>query len=417
MNILVLTPLIPYPPHDGDKLRLYHFLHYLKKRGHKIDLFCLTRVESDLRYAEDLRPLCRSIYTEHLNNWDFFFNLIGGFLIGQSLNVSSYFSPKMREALKAYWQTTEGQKIDVVLAHRLRMAPAAFEYNPGKPVVLEMTDCLTGYVQQLKEFPVARFSRRAAAWWDYWFLRREEVDWTEQAYQSVLISEPDTQVLREQGAPEGKITVIPNGVEVKRVGQAKRSSYAKASKDRERVYPPKRPIVCFVGNMGYAANEDGALWFLREVWPKLKQLVPKAVFAAVGGQPRKALRRFHNGKDILVTGWVPETEPYLLQADVSVTPLRVAAGMQNKVAQALALGVPVVTTPHAVAWLPAKGRDGVIVAGDAESFAQEVAQALKRPNIAKATAKKGQRFILQNYKWNEAGKKLEAILKKAAKKS
>ncbi|HJT25509.1 MAG TPA: hypothetical protein VJ873_13125, partial [bacterium] len=175
MNILVLTPLIPYPPHDGDKLRLYHFLTYLKKRGHKIDLFCLTRVKDDLKYAENLKPLCRTLYTEHVTNQDLFFNLVGGLLIGQSLNVSSHFSPTLREALKTYWQTPEGKKIDVVLAHRLRMAPAAFEGNPGKPVVLELTDSLTSYTEQLKKQKVSRFSRRMAARWDYWFLKREEV--------------------------------------------------------------------------------------------------------------------------------------------------------------------------------------------------------------------------------------------------
>ena len=405
MNILVLTPLIPYPPHDGDKLRLYHFLKHLRSRGHKIDLFCLTRVKSDFADAESLRPLCRHFYLEHLSHWDLFFNLVGGVLIGQSLNVCSYFSPKLRDHLKNYWQTADGQAIDVVLAHRLRMAPAAFEYNPGKPVVLELTDCLTAYAQQLKLKNVARFSRRLAAWWDYWFLRREEVEWTERAFQSTIISEADAQVLRELGAPVDKVTVIPNGVEFKRVSMAK----------KQKVYPGDNPIVCFVGNMGYAANEDGALWFLKKVWPKLKRLAPSAVFAAVGGHPREALSQYNNGQDVLVTGWVPEIEPYLVHANVSIAPLRVAAGMQNKVALSLALGVPVVATPQAVSWMPLKGRDGVIVVGNEEAFAQELTEVLLRPKAGKAWAKKGQRFILKNYRWNESGRKLEQVLKQAAK--
>jgi glycosyltransferase involved in cell wall biosynthesis len=405
LNILVLTPLIPYPPHDGDKIRLYHFLKHLKSRGHKIDLFCLTRVKSDFPYEEGLRPLCRRVYVEHLSPSDLFFNLIGGVLIGQSLNVSSYFSPELRDRLKDYWQTSDGQSIDVVLAHRLRMAPAAFEDNPGKPVVLELTDCLTAYAQQLKQKNVARFSRRLAAWWDYWFLRREEVEWTERAFQSTIISDSDAQVLREQGAPAAKVTVIPNGVEFKRVSKAKKTG----------VYPKDKPVVCFVGNMGYAANEDGALWFLKKVWPKIKKQAPSAVFAAVGGYPRKVLQRHHNGQDVLVTGWVAEIEPYLVQANVSIAPLRVAAGMQNKVALSLALGVPVVATPQAVSWMPLKGLDGVIVVGNEDQFAQEVAEVLLRPKAGKAWAKKGQRFILKNYRWNESGKKLEQVLKQAAK--
>ncbi|HTC19728.1 MAG TPA: glycosyltransferase [bacterium] len=407
MNLLVLTPLIPYPPHDGDKLRLYHFLKHLKSRGHKIDLFCLSRVKSDFPYEEDLRLLCRRTYVEHLGNSDLFFNLVGGVLIGQSLNVSSYFSPELRNRLKDYWQTSEGQAIDVVLAHRLRMAPAAFEYNPGKPVVLELTDCLTAYAQQLKGKNVASFSRRLAAWWDYWFLRREEVEWTERAYQSTIISESDAQVLREQGAPAGQVTVIPNGVEFKRVSKSKKME----------IYPKDKPVVCFVGNMGYAANEDGALWFLKKVWPRIKQQAPSAVFAAVGGYPRKALQRHHNGRDVLVTGWVPQIEPYLVQANLSIAPLRVAAGMQNKVALSLALGVPVVATPQAVSWMPLKGRDGVIVVGNEDQFAQEVAEVLLRPKAAKAWAKKGQRFVLKNYRWNDSGKKLEQVLKQAAKRN
>ncbi len=404
MNILVLTPLIPYPPHDGDKLRLYHFLLYLKKRGHTIDLFCLTRVQDDLRYAEDLRPLCRTLYTEHINNWDLFFNLIGGLLIGQSLNVSSHFSPKMREVLKAYWQTTEGQKIDVVLAHRLRMAPAAFEGNPGKPVVLELTDSLTGYTQQLKDHSMVRGSRRLVAWWDYWFLKKEEVEWMEKAFQSIVISEPDSQVLREQGAPADKVIVIPNGVEPVRTFKFKRPNE----------YPAKRPVVCFVGNMGYPPNEDGAIWFLKKVWPRIKSEVPNAVFAAVGGQPRKILRKYNNRDDVLVTGWVPKVEPYVKYAAVSVAPLRVASGMQNKVALAMALGTLVVAPMLAFEWIPPKGRETVITAEDEEKFANLVVEAILKPRRIKNLVLRGQRFILRNYKWNESGKKLEAILKKAA---
>ncbi len=405
MNILVLTPLVPYPPHDGDKLRLYHFLKYLKHRGHQIDLFCVTRVKSDFQYASHLMELCRNVHLEYLNNWEFFFNLIGGVLMGQSLNVSSYFSPELRDQLKAYWQTPEGKSIDVVLAHRLRMAPAAFEGNPGKPVVLELTDSLTAYTEQLKDQKSVRLSRRLAARWDHLFLKREEVEWSERAFQSVIISEADAQVLREEELAGDKITVIPNGVEMARTSNFKKPD----------LYLEKRPVVCFVGNMGYAPNEDGALWFLSEVWPLVKREVPKAVFAAVGGQPREVLMKFHNGDDVLVTGWVPEIEPYVKNAGVTVAPLRIASGMQNKVALSLSLGVPVVATSAAVFWMSPKGREGVLQADGEDLFAAQVVEALKKPRHAKVLALKGKRFILKNYRWNESGKKLEQVLKQAAK--
>jgi polysaccharide biosynthesis protein PslH len=368
-----------------------------------IDLFCLTRVKYDFQYAPDLRSLCRRLYFQRISNFELFFNLLGGLLVGQSLNIASYFSPKLRDALRSYWQSEEGKGIDAVLAHRLRTAPAAFEYNPGKPVVLELTDCLTAYTQQLKGREGVRLSRRFAAWWDYMFLRREELEWGEKAFQTLIISESDAQVLRELGLPKEKITVIPNGADQKKILKAKRPP----------IYPAGGKVVCFVGNMGYAANEDGALWFLKKAWPRVKKAVPEAVFAAVGGQPRKRLLKFHNGSDVFVTGWVPEVEPYLKYAAVSIAPLRVAAGMQNKVAFALSLRVPVVATSQAVSWLPPKGREGVIVAGGEDQFAQEVAEAILKPKAARTVAAKGRRFILKNYRWNDSGRKLEKVLKKA----
>ncbi|HXL72822.1 MAG TPA: hypothetical protein VN963_04270, partial [bacterium] len=210
MNILVLTPLVPYPPHDGDKLRLYYFLKYLKSRGHQIDLFCLTRVKTDLEQVEHLRSLCRSIYVEHITNWDLLFNLIGGVLVGGSLNVASHFSPELRERLKVYWASPEGKSIHVVLAHRLRMAPQAFRDNPGKPVVLDLTDSLISYTNQLRKQSGAPLLRRLAAWWDFWFLRKDEVMWSQRAAQAMTIAQPDADVLTHHGLNEDQVTVIPN---------------------------------------------------------------------------------------------------------------------------------------------------------------------------------------------------------------
>lgn len=405
MNILVLTPLVPYPPHDGDKLRLYHFLRELKRQGHVIDLVCLTRVREDFSHGPELEKICGEVILEHLTDRELFFNLIGGMMMGLSLNVSSYFSPRLRERIRVYWAGPRGQKVDVVLAHRLRMAPAAFEGNPGKPIVLELTDCLTAYTGLLKGQKDARFSRRWSAWWDHWFLKSEEAEWTSKAFKSVVISPADAQALWECGAPFSKVEVIPNGISLDR----------KAGNKRPSIYPADRPVVCFVGNMGYTANEDGALWFLKKIWPLIKHEVPDAVFAAVGGQPREKLRHYHNGDDIWVTGWVPEVESYVKYAKVTVAPLRVAAGMQNKVALSLGLGVPVVATSSAVGWLPPEGRKWVLQTQEEEDFARKVAETLLRPRKAKALAMKGRGFILKNYRWNSSGKALGKVLREAAR--
>ncbi len=405
MNILVLTPLVPYPPHDGDKLRLYYFLKHLKSRGHKIDLFCLTRVKADLEEVEQLRALCRSIYVEHITNWDLFFNLVGGVLVGSSLNVASHFSPTHRDALKAYWASKTGKSVDVVLAHRLRMAPAAFRNNPGKPVVLDLTDSLISYTNQLRKQSGAPFLRRLAAWWDYWFLKKDEVMWSQKASQSITIARPDAMILTHHGLGEDQVMVIPNGVDLS----------ARVKKGKPAGFPSRGKAVCFVGNMGYASNEEGALWFIKSVWPRVKAEVPDAVFMAVGGTPRKSLRQYHNGTDLFVTGWVPQVEPYLTEAVVSIAPLRFAGGMQNKVTLSMGLGVPVVATSAATGWLPVAGKHLVRVADDAEAFAAQVIEVLKNPKKARMQAAKGKNFVMKNYQWKKAGQQLEKVLKQAVR--
>lgn len=205
-----------------------------------IDLFCLTRNKADLGKAHEIRPFCRNLYIEVLSNTDLFFNLIGGILMGQSLNISAYFSPRMREALKDYWKTNEGKKADVILAHRLRMAPAAFEGNPGKPVVLELTDCLAAYTQQLKGQKGARWSRRLAAWWDYWFLKTEEPDWAQASRKTTVISSHDAQALLENGASFDKIEIVPNGVTRQKVLNRKPPA----------IYPPQKTGCVFCGKHG-----------------------------------------------------------------------------------------------------------------------------------------------------------------------
>jgi glycosyltransferase involved in cell wall biosynthesis len=396
---------VPYPPHDGDKLRLYYFLKYLKSRGHKIDLFCLTRVKGDLDQAEQLRPLCRSLYIEHITNWDLLFNLIGGVLVGSSLNVASHFSPQQRDELKSYWGSDAGESIDVVLAHRLRMAPAAFRNNPGKSVVLDLTDSLISYTRQMKKQSGTPLLRRLAAWWDFRFLRRDEVMWSQRAAQAITIAQPDAEVLTHHGLGKDRVTVIPNGVDLS----------AKMKKGKPAGYPASGKVVCFVGNMGYAPNEEGALWFIQSVWPRVKTAVPDAVLMAVGGTPRKILQRYHNGTDVLVTGWVPEVEPYLMRAGVSIAPLRFAGGMQNKVALSMGLGVPVVATRAATGWLPDAGKRLVRMADDAETFADRVIEVLKNPKKARAQAAKGKKFVAKHYQWKMAGQTLEKALKQAVR--
>jgi hypothetical protein len=245
------------------------------------------------------------------------------------------------------------------------------------------------------------------ALWDHRLLKHEELEWSDRAAATVVISSRDAAALVSLGIPPGKIKIIPNGLSLAPV--------SKKTKRPDR-YPLDRPVVCFAGNMGYFPNEDGLVWFHKEVWPRVKQAIPNALLAAVGGQPRNRLKKLETPEEFIVTGWVPEIEPYVAHAQLTIAPLRVAAGMQNKVVLSLGLGVPVVATSAAAGWMDPKGRAFLSVADDPETLAETVIRILQNPVAARAKTQRAKAYVLKNYPWAKSGRRLEEVLKTAAKR-
>jgi glycosyltransferase involved in cell wall biosynthesis len=278
-----------------------------------------------------------------------------------------------------------------------RARPAA----PRPRFLLDLTDCLARYASlgaACRGFPPAR---RFALWWDAPVLSEEEPRWVGRVDEAWVVAEPEREALAGLGAETARIRVVPNGV----------PPAAKGRKPaRPAVYPPGRPVATFVGNLGYAPNEDAVHWFVREAWPRVTRRVPGAVLAVVGGSPRKALRDLDDGDSVRVTGHVPDLAPYLVHAAVSVAPLRVAVGFQNKVALSLAHGVPVVATPQALRWLAKGLRGGTAEADGAVDFARLVAERLERPSFYARAAVRAGRLLVRRSSWEATGRLIEASL-------
>jgi glycosyltransferase involved in cell wall biosynthesis len=132
---------------------------------------------------------------------------------------------------------------------------------------------------------------------------------------------------------------------------------------------------------------------------------------AVGGKPSKALLKMDNGRDIRVRGYVPDIHPYLSHADLTVAPLRVASGFQNKVALSLSMGVPVVATPQALKWMPEK-ESAVWSGGETpEGFAQAVLDGFKRHRANAARAKRSGAALRKAFSWDGSGRMIEKLLR------
>jgi len=160
---------------------------------------------------------------------------------------------------------------------------------------------------------------------------------------------------------------------------------------RERPKRTRAPELLFVGGFIHPPNEDGICWFVREVWPDVRDAVPDATLTIVGSHASAEVLALERCAGVRVVGYVPDTAPYLDRAAVSIAPLRYGSGMKGKVVEALACGVPVVTTSAGAQGLEVRAGVDLEVADQPQAFAHAVVALLQNPVLAEAMGLAGQK--------------------------
>jgi sugar transferase (PEP-CTERM/EpsH1 system associated) len=188
--------------------------------------------------------------------------------------------------------------------------------------------------------------------------------------------------------------------------------------DLERFHPrdnaPQPGEIVFTGVMNYLPNAEGCAWFVREILPLVRAKRPEARFTIVGSSPTRAVKELAEVPGVSVTGFVPDTRVQLSRAVLAVAPLRIARGIQNKVLEALAMGLPVVGTSPATQGVEGQpGRD-FLVADEAPAFAARVVELLERPDEARALGSRGRAFVEANYDWGKVLDPLDPLLERCA---
>lgn len=389
MRILFLTHRLPYAPNRGDRIRAYHLLRTLT-RAHEVHLLSLVHDDDEMRRVKDVEKVAASVTGVRVPRVR---NLLSAALAlpGRTpLTHALLHSPDVRPALDRLVGT---QRPDLVVAYCSGMARYALEPPlAALPYLLDLVDVDSEKWADLASTsaPPRRwiYAREATA------LRRFERKAAARAAATFVVSERERIVL-ERVAPGCGAMVVPNGVDAE--------SFAAPGR------PPGEPRVVFCGVFNYGPNEAGALWLAAEVWPLVKHAIPDAQLSLVGMSPTRAVRALSQDPSIVVTGAVPDVRDHLWRAAVSVAPLWLARGVQNKVLEAIAAGLPSIVTPPVFDGLPAAVRPACVVAGDARTFAETIVSTLRQtPETRRAIAA---RADLSQLTWDG---QLRAILSVAA---
>ena len=387
MRILFLTARLPYPPNRGDRLRAYHFLRVLS-RDNRLTLLSFIADEAESGHVGALRPFCDDIQLVHrtpltskvsvaLNAWRP--------LPFQSLY---YRSPVMQAAVD---RLLARERFDAVYVHLFRMAQfVADRHAPYR--ILDLTDAISGEVGRSLPYrdPLWRIIYRL----ELPRMQRYEQEMVSRFDETWLISAAERAAVLKAGAM-GNLQVVANGVESDR-------------------YRPHRshaagPVLAFVGHLGVFHNIDAAERLARDILPKVRERLPAARLDLIGAEPEARVRALGALPGVRVVGPVTDLNAALNEAAIFAAPLRFAAGVQNKVLEAMAAGLPVVTTSEVNAGLGAADGEQLVIADDDAQFAAAVVALLDDAAARIRLGRAGREFVLVNYRWEDVLERMRAI--------
>lgn len=359
MRLLLLTHRLPYAPNRGDRIRSYHLLRLLSAR-HDVHVVSLVHDDEEASHASEMTALAARVSIAAVPKWRTRFRAPFSLPGSTPLTHVLLDSPQIGAVIEDSVATFAP---DLVIAYCSGMARFALERPLDRlPFILDMVD-----VDSQKWSALAARTR----WPRRWLFAREaallgrfEARAARRAQFTTVVNARERDSLVAL-APDARVHVVPNGIDV--------ASFSR------RTPPAAEPRVVFSGVLNYQPNEEGALWMAEVVWPLVRAVRPDARLVLVGAQPTAAIRRLpQRDPSIEVTGTVPAVQPYLWSAAVAVVPLATARGLQNKVLEALAAGLPVVITPVVHEGLPPEVAPGCVVAADPQTFAASVIDLLAR---------------------------------------
>lgn len=392
MKIFVLLSRIPWPLEKGDKLRAFNQLKELSKQ-HEIVLCALNSERKTDKQAafRALQPYCKSINFVDLPAIGILVNLMTAWLDGRPLQTGYFYNAR---AAKSVDKLIEQHQPDMIYGQLLRVA----EYIRYKniPKTLDYQDVFS--MGMKRRLDISSWLMKPFLMTEYKRLQRYEAEVFEDFDLKTIISEPDRDLIPHP--KRTSILVIPNGV------------------DQDFFHPieaDKKYDVVFTGNMAYPPNANAATFLAYEIMPVVWKSIPDAKLLLAGATPDASVRQTAS-KRIVVSGWMDDIRLAYAASKVFVAPMRIGTGLQNKLLEAMSMGLPCVTTPLANKPLKTKHNQEILIAKDAAEIAAAIVFLLKNPQQAETIAKQGNVFVTQKFNWETATKILADAMEEVVKK-
>ena len=403
MKILFLAHRTPFPPNKGEKIRAYNILAQLAKR-HSVSMVYWVDSPDDIDHVSALRKFCQgAVIPIYLNTSSAILRGVKSLLYGRSFSEGYFYSPKFQSLVD---RLARYEKYDLVYAFSSVMARSIMGIH-DIPTIVDFVDVDSdkwGQLARFKMFPFSLFYRLEQA-----RLCCYEGTLSRWARWILFVSQVEADLFKRLGG-SGPVAVLPNGVDSDLLCLAQRKPRSSVINGQNS--PANCPVVrlLFVGTMNYYPNTDAVLYFVKEILPLIQKRYPQVNFEIVGRFPPRSVRKLDGVDGVRVLGEVADVRSYLVRADVSVAPMRIARGVQNKVLEAMSVGVPVVATSEAVKGIQVVKGVEVLIGDSPQEFAAQIDRVLSDGALYERISTKARSRVIESYSWERVGAGLNEII-------
>jgi len=386
VRIAFVTSRFPWPVEKGDKLRAFHQIRCLSEQ-HEIHLIAVSHKPVSKADIAAMEPFCKSIRIFRIRRWLLPVNLLLGWFEGLPLQVGYFFDRTIKRTVQYHIIHLDP---DHVMCQLIRAAPyvralpftKTLDYmdvfSEGMRQMAKRYRLLAGFIFRSEASRLAAFERTIYKDFD----------------RHTIISGQDRERLRL--ASHDHVAIIPNGVGSQ--------FYHFEAKNK-----PTHDLV-FVGNLGYGPNKHAANVLTEEILPLLRSKGVEPTLLIAGARPGRRLRKMGKLSGVTVQGWLDDIRDAYADGRIFVAPMFTGIGLQNKILEAMAMGLPCVTTPMVNNAIGAEPGREILVADTPEGIADYILYLMSDKASAKLLAEAGKQFVMNTYSWEIQGKKLSEIL-------
>ena len=387
MRILFLAQRVPYPPNRGDRITTYHEIRLLS-RQHQVHVAALSDSVEEAAGVEPLREICASVDVAVLPGWRSKVQAMAVAASPLPLTLPFYYSPQL--AAKVAWRVaTSG--IDLIHVFSSSMAQYV-DWCGHLPRVMQFAD-----LDSIKWRQMSKMNSWPKSW--VYGAEATRLLWYERSiarrYQKCMVVTEEERQEMQHFIPGVNSAVAANGVDI--------DYFAPTGEE------PEEDHMVFVGVMDYFPNEEGMEFFCQEVLPVIQKSRPAAKITIVGARPSERVLALRSIPGVAVTGPVDDIRPYMARASLAVVPLRLARGVQNKVLEAMSMGMATLCSEAAFRGIEAVEGEHGVVADEPDELASKAIELLGDPERRAEMGAAARKVMVDRYSWEAQVAKLEDL--------